>query len=90
MARMVSTAEVYSDGDKANLLEEGLDEDSIAGIMVSPMARRVVHCSGVKISPSGGGGRGLARGDIKFNSWILMMALRRAPSEIVKGRSNSP
>ena len=43
------------------------------GIIVSPIAIKVVHCDSVRNSPTGGGGRGLFRGAIADKIWLVMM-----------------
>ena len=59
------TAEEYSEGWRPSAFVDGEEDDSMAEMMVSPTARKVVHCSVVKACPSGGGGKGLARGEIR-------------------------
>lgn len=53
-------------------LEKFRGESSRAGMTVSPIAIRVVHCDGVSTSPSGGGGSGDARGAIKLICWLVI------------------
>lgn len=60
------------DGKVAFSLEKFAGESSRAGMTVSPIAMRVVHCDGVSTSPSGGGGSGDARGAIKLICRLVM------------------
>ena len=50
----------------------GEDETSMDGITVSAIDINVVHCEGVSTSPSGAGGRGLAKGAMKPTCWLVI------------------
>ena len=42
------------------------------GITASAIAIKVVHCDSVRTWPSGGGGRGVSKGAMRF-SWVLVI-----------------
>lgn len=66
-------AEPYSVASRARVFGNVEFEGPIDGIMASPMAISVVHCALVSTSPSGSGGRGLARGAMRFNCWEVIL-----------------
>ena len=64
---------VYSDADIESLSGVGVEETMIEGITVSAIAINVVHCGTVRISPSGGGGKGLSKGASRFKSVLVIL-----------------
>ncbi len=64
---------VYSDAGIDSLLDDGVEETTIEGIMVSAIAIKVIHCEAVRTSPSDGGGKGLSKGARRFNSVLVIL-----------------
>ena len=71
-----STATVYSEASIRRCVVELMGvETSNDGIIVSAMAIKVVQCEGVRISPSGSGGNGLASGANTSICFDVMVAV---------------
>ena len=70
---IVSAAEAYADGARLRLLLlDGVEDSSIDGMTASAIAINVVHCDSVRIAPSGGEGRGVSRGPMRFNCVLVI------------------
>ena len=54
-------------------MSDGFEETSMDGMTASAIAINVVHCDSVRTSPSGGGGRGVSRGPMRFNCVLVIM-----------------
>lgn len=74
-------AELYSVASRARVFGNVEFEGPMEGMMASPIASNVVHCAWVSTSPSGGGGRGLARGAMSFNCWVVILYLESDASQ---------
>ena len=71
---IISTAEVYSDGARQRPFFDMCEETPMDGMTASAIAIKVVHCDSVRTWPSGGGGRGASRGEMRF-SCVLVIVL---------------
>ena len=76
----MSAAEAYADGARPRLLLlllllllDGVEDSSIDGMTASAIAINVAHCDSVRISPSGGEGRGVSRGPMRFNCVLVIV-----------------
>jgi len=74
-------AELYSVASRARVFGNVVFEGPMEGMMASPIASNVVHCAWVSTSPSGGGGKGLARGAMRLNCWVVIFDLESGASQ---------